>query len=59
METVQALSTLRFTDDLLAHLRAISPRLHLSQQTCHDADVESHKVIPGNVSRNRTGQVVG
>jgi phosphoglycerate dehydrogenase-like enzyme len=32
------LSTLRFTDDLLAHLRAISPRLHLSQQTCHDAD---------------------
>jgi phosphoglycerate dehydrogenase-like enzyme len=38
MEIVHALSTLRFTDDLLAQLRAVSPRLRLSQQTCHNAD---------------------
>lgn len=38
MEIVQVLSTLRFTDDLLAQLRAVSPRLRLSQQTCHNAD---------------------
>jgi phosphoglycerate dehydrogenase-like enzyme len=38
MEEVRVLCTLRFTDDLLAQLRAVSPRLHISQQTCHDAD---------------------
>ena len=38
METIQTLCTLRFTDDLLAQLRAVSPRLRLSQQTCHNAD---------------------
>ena len=42
MEIVQALTTMRFTDDLLTQLRAVSPRLHLVQQTCHDDDeVES------------------
>jgi phosphoglycerate dehydrogenase-like enzyme len=38
METVQVLSTMRFADDLIAQLRAVSPRLRLIQQTCHDAD---------------------
>ena len=38
MEPVQVLCTLRFADNLLAQLRAISPRLRLSQKTCHDAD---------------------
>jgi phosphoglycerate dehydrogenase-like enzyme len=38
METVQVLSTLRFSDDLIAQLRAVSPRMRLTQQTCHDAD---------------------
>jgi phosphoglycerate dehydrogenase-like enzyme len=36
MEPVQVLGTLRFTDDLLAQLRAVSPRLHITQQACHD-----------------------
>ena len=38
MDTIQVLSTQRFTDDLLRQMRAVSPRLHISQQTCHDAD---------------------
>jgi phosphoglycerate dehydrogenase-like enzyme len=38
MEIVHALSTLRFADDLMAQLRAVSPQLRLSQQTCHNAD---------------------
>jgi phosphoglycerate dehydrogenase-like enzyme len=38
METVQVLCTVRFADDLIAQLRAVSPRLHLIQQTCHDVD---------------------
>jgi len=38
MAQVQVLSTLRFTDGLLDQLRAVSPTLHISQQTCHDAD---------------------
>lgn len=38
METVQVLSTMRFADDLIAQLRAVSPRLRLIQQTCHDAN---------------------
>jgi phosphoglycerate dehydrogenase-like enzyme len=35
MEPVHVLGTLRFTDDLLAQLRAVSPRFRLAQQTCH------------------------
>jgi phosphoglycerate dehydrogenase-like enzyme len=38
METIQVLSTLGFTDGLLDQLRAVSPRLRLSQQPCHNAD---------------------
>ena len=38
METIQVLSTLRFADDLLDQLRAVSPRLHISQHPCHNAD---------------------
>ena len=36
MKTIEVLSTLGFTADLLAQLRAVSPRLHVTQQTCHD-----------------------
>ncbi len=36
METVQVLCTLRFTAELLDRLRAVSPRLHITQQSCHD-----------------------
>lgn len=35
METVQVLSTRRFSDELLDQMRSVSPRLHVSQQTCH------------------------
>jgi phosphoglycerate dehydrogenase-like enzyme len=38
METVEALCTLRFSDELLEQLRAVSPRLRLTQQTCRDDD---------------------
>ena len=37
MET-NVLCTLRFTDEQLSHLRAASPHIRLSQQTCHSAD---------------------
>jgi phosphoglycerate dehydrogenase-like enzyme len=37
MEPIQVLCTMRFGDDLLAQLRAVSPRLHLEQETCHNA----------------------
>lgn len=37
MET-NVLCTLRFTDEQLSHLRAASPLIQLSQQTCHSAD---------------------
>ena len=36
METIQVLSTLRFSDELLDQMRAVSPRLHVHQQTCHN-----------------------
>jgi phosphoglycerate dehydrogenase-like enzyme len=36
MQAVPVLSTMRFTPELLASLRAVSPRLHLVQVTCHD-----------------------
>jgi phosphoglycerate dehydrogenase-like enzyme len=38
METIQVLGTMRFTDRLLEQLRAVSPRLHITQQTCHNDD---------------------
>lgn len=38
MEKVHVLNTLRFTDDLLDQIRAVSSRLRIGQQTCHDAD---------------------
>ena len=38
VEAIQVLCTLNFTSDLLDQLRAVSPRLHVTQQTCHDAD---------------------
>jgi phosphoglycerate dehydrogenase-like enzyme len=37
MQTIQVLSTMRFAEALLEELRAVSPRLHVSQQTCRDA----------------------
>jgi len=37
MEPIQVLCTMRFSDDLLAQLRAVSPRLHIEQETCHNA----------------------
>jgi phosphoglycerate dehydrogenase-like enzyme len=37
MKTIQVLCTLRFIDDLLDQLRTVSPRLQITQQTCHDA----------------------
>jgi len=37
MEFVHILGTLRFTEDLLDSLRAVSPRVRVSQQTCHNA----------------------
>jgi phosphoglycerate dehydrogenase-like enzyme len=38
METVGVLSTLRFTDEQLNHLQAVSPRVQVAQQSCHNAD---------------------
>jgi phosphoglycerate dehydrogenase-like enzyme len=38
MEPVQVLCTVRFSDDLLAQLRAVSSWLRLAQRTCHKAD---------------------
>jgi phosphoglycerate dehydrogenase-like enzyme len=38
METVVVLCTLGFTDDLLDELRAVSPRLRVTQQTCHNEE---------------------
>jgi phosphoglycerate dehydrogenase-like enzyme len=38
MESVQVLCTMRFSDDLLAQLRAVSPRLQIEQETCHNAE---------------------
>jgi phosphoglycerate dehydrogenase-like enzyme len=37
VETIQVLSTRRFTDDLLDQMREVSTRLRVTQQTCHDA----------------------
>ncbi len=38
MKAVSVLSTLRFVDDLLDQLRAVSPRLEVAQQTCRNAE---------------------
>lgn len=38
MEPIQVLSTVRFSDELLTQLQAVSPRLRISQQTCSNAD---------------------
>jgi phosphoglycerate dehydrogenase-like enzyme len=38
MQTVEVLCTLRFSEDLLTQLRAVSPRLRLTQQSCRNAD---------------------
>jgi phosphoglycerate dehydrogenase-like enzyme len=37
MDTVQVLSTQRFKGNLLDQMRAVSPRLRIRQQTCHNA----------------------
>jgi len=37
VDTIQVLTTLRFTEDLLRQLEAVSPRLSIVQQTCRDA----------------------
>lgn len=37
MKTINVLSASQFSDDLLTKLRAISSRLNVRQQTCHDA----------------------
>jgi phosphoglycerate dehydrogenase-like enzyme len=38
VEAIQVLCTLRFTDEQLDQLKAVSPRLHVSQQTCRNAE---------------------
>jgi phosphoglycerate dehydrogenase-like enzyme len=38
MKTIEILCTLRFTADQLDQLRAVSPRLRVAQQTCHNAE---------------------
>jgi phosphoglycerate dehydrogenase-like enzyme len=38
MEKISLLCTLRFTEELLDQLRAASPRLKVTQQTCHNAE---------------------
>jgi phosphoglycerate dehydrogenase-like enzyme len=38
MKTTQLLCTMRFSDDLLDQLRAVSSQIQVTQQTCHDAD---------------------
>lgn len=50
MGPIEVLSTLRFTNNLLDTLRAVSPRLHVIQQTCHDvgevaAALTSHPTV--------------
>lgn len=38
MKATQVLCTMRFSDDLLEQLRAVSPEVDVMQQTCHDAE---------------------
>jgi phosphoglycerate dehydrogenase-like enzyme len=37
VDTIQVLTTLRFTEEMLRQLEAVSPRLSIVQQTCRDA----------------------
>lgn len=38
MNPIKLLSTMRFTDDLLNQWQAVSPRLQITQETCHNDD---------------------
>jgi phosphoglycerate dehydrogenase-like enzyme len=38
VERIEILCTARFSDQVLDGLKAVSPRLHVTQETCHDAD---------------------
>ena len=48
MQEIVVLSTMRFTDELLDKLRAVSPRLVVKQRTCHDAE-EVEQVLEDGV----------
>lgn len=45
MHPIQVLCTLRFTDELLERLGAVSPRLKVAQQTCRDADEVAQALV--------------
>jgi phosphoglycerate dehydrogenase-like enzyme len=45
VEPIQVLCTLRFTTDLLDQLRAVSPRLQVTQQTCRDIDEVAAAIV--------------
>jgi phosphoglycerate dehydrogenase-like enzyme len=38
VERIKVLCTARFSDQVIDGLKAVSPRLHVTQETCHDAD---------------------
>jgi phosphoglycerate dehydrogenase-like enzyme len=48
MPEIVVLSTMRFTDELLDKLRAVSPRLVVKQRTCHEAE-EIEQVLEDGV----------
>lgn len=48
MQEIVVLSTVRFTDELLDKLRAVSPRLVVEQRTCHNAE-EVGQALEGKV----------
>jgi phosphoglycerate dehydrogenase-like enzyme len=48
MREIVVLSTMRFTDELLDKLRAVSPRLVVRQRTCHNAE-EVEQALEENV----------
>jgi phosphoglycerate dehydrogenase-like enzyme len=48
MQEIVVLSTMRFTDELLDKLRAVSPRLVVKQRTCHGAE-EVEQVLEDGV----------
>jgi phosphoglycerate dehydrogenase-like enzyme len=45
MENIPVLCTMRFTDDLLDQLRAVSASFRVTQHTCHDGDEVAHALI--------------
>jgi phosphoglycerate dehydrogenase-like enzyme len=47
METIEVICTLRFTDEQLNQLRAVSPQVQIAQQFCHGAD-EVAAVLTGH-----------